>query len=645
MVSSERGGALHPVKEEESNSDGYDNALGAHDNTTKNSDSDVQRSPTPYSEAFTEMTANYEIVEHEVTAEGSYTIRKAKKEDSEYSGILPKHPPPEEDENWRTLEKEDAAFVSQEAEKYADELEECFTLLDSGRQAIAPRIMELCCESDSGITRMAERMGCEGYRAGLFNNCDLLKKSGFRNAMTMLETYQPDVMIVSLPCGPTSSIQELNKLTPEGALKVERKVSVSRRLAGKAVRLMERQLELGGHVLQEWPRTNGGWNFASIRHFWNRCAQRGHHYEARVDGCTYGLQYQGELMKKPWLIKGTTSEVWQLHSVCQGGHYHVPCEGGNRTRASALYPPAMCKRIIHVLKKVHSQSGARDPRRHILMAGTQNPAVIDPNILRKETEQDLMRWSTELLRLHKKLGHPSTQAFVKMLRDRGATSTILTLASQLKCMDCQEASIPPSRRVTTLETATELWEVLQIDNMEITVGDRTYHFQVMVDEASSYGVISFLFDHPAQDSRNATCEEVIESLQKHWVQYFGYPRKIKYDREGAHRGKDFGDWGESVAVEMDAIPAEAHGQTGKAERLIGDIKQKILKYLRSSNESPPQAAWAMMAAHNSMAVVGGFSPMQWVFGRSFSESDRLHQAPDLPWWSTMSAEDRMWEKS
>lgn len=644
MVSSERGGALHPVKEEESNSDGYDNALVARDNTTKNSDSDVQRSPTPYSEAFTEMTANYEIVEHEVTAEGSYTIRKAKKEDSEYSGIQPKHPPPEEDENWRTLEKEDAAFVSREAEKYADELEECFTLLDSGRQAIAPRIMELCCESDSGITRMAERMGCEGYRAGLFNDCDLLKKSGFRNAMTMLETYQPDVMIVSLPCGPTSSIQELNKLTPEGALKVERKVSVSRRLAGKAVRLMERQLELGGHVLQEWPRTNGGWNFASIRHFWNRCAQRGHHYEARVDGCTYGLQYQGELMKKPWLIKGTTSEVWQLHSVCQGGHYHVPCEGGNRTRASALYPPAMCKRIIHVLKKVHSQSGARDPRRHILMAGTQNPAVIDPNILQKETEQDLMRWSTELLRLHKKLGHPSTQAFVKMLRDRGATSTILTLASQLKCMDCQEASIPPSRRVTTLETATELWEVLQIDNMEITVGDRTYHFQVMVDEASSYGVISFLFDHPAQDSRNATCEEIIESLQKHWVQYFGYPRKIKYDREGAHRGKDFGDWGESVAVEMDAIPAEAHGQTGKAERLIGDIKQKILKYLRSSNQSPTQAAWAMMAAHNSMAVVGGFSPMQWVFGRSFSESDRLHQAPDLPWWSTMSAEDRMGEK-
>lgn len=274
---------------------------------------------------------------------------------------------------------------------------------------------------------------------------------------------------------------------------------------------------------------------------------------------------------KDWrLIRGTTQEVWQLHSVCQGGHIHAKCEGGERTRAFALYPSAMCKRVVHVLKKIHNQKGGM-PRRHVWMASQENPAAIDPEVLKKETEQDLMRWSTELLRLHKLLGHPSSQAFVKMLRDRGANSTIVTLASQLHCMDCQEASIPPSRRVTTLETSTELWEVVQVDNMEITIGGWTYHFQLMVDEASSHGVVSFLFAHQASDSRNATSEEIIDSLQKHWIQYFGYAKKFKYDQEGAHRGRLFTEWGESVAIEMEAIPAEAHGHTGKVERLIGDI--------------------------------------------------------------------------
>jgi hypothetical protein len=27
---------------------------------------------------------------------------------------------------------------------------------------------------------------------------------------------------------------------------------------------------------------------------------------------------------------------------------------------------------------------------------------------------------------------------------------------------------------------------------------------------------------------------------------------------------------------------------------------------------------------------GGYSPIQWVFGRDFAEADRLHDGPDLP---------------
>ena len=99
------------------------------------------------------------------------------------------------------------------------------------------------------------------------------------------------------------------------------------------------------------------------------------------------------------------------------------------------------------------------------------------------TDQELLKVANELLALHK-LGHLSTQTFVKMLRDRGASTMVRTIATNLHSMDCEEEAIPPSRRAVTLEGATQLWEAVQLDNMEVTTGDETYHFQILLDEAS-----------------------------------------------------------------------------------------------------------------------------------------------------------------
>ena len=76
-------------------------------------------------------------------------------------------------------------------------------------------------------------------------------------------------------------------------------------------------------------------------------------------------------------------------------------------------------------------------------------------------------------------------------------------------------------------------------NMEITVGDFTYHFQIIIDEASGYGAANYLFKHDAAPgcSRNAATMGCIEALYKGWIQCFGYPKMIKLDKEGAHRGR------------------------------------------------------------------------------------------------------------
>ena len=519
------------------------------------------------------------------------------------------------------------------------------------------KVMELCCEADSGISTEVEAMGGIGIRCGLHNGCDLQKEAGVQKVLQLLEKEKPDLLWVSFPCGPTSVIQELNMLTEEGRERIRKKVLKSKKLVGNGIRVMERQVQLGGEVFQEWPANNRAWGFTSIRTFWDRIYQKQTVFEARIDGCAYGLKAPDGLkrnakglqapegfMKKPWRIRATSSLVWNLQKTCPGDHEHIPCEGGQRTRMSAFYPDAMCRKVAHLVKCVHENRLRQETLAHYSCPGyamAATPVEGNPDSLKDCTNEELHRWANNLLKLHKKLGHPSRQAFTRMLRDRGATIRMITIASNLHCRDCEESRMAnPQHRGFTLETAEHLWEVVQLDNFEFSYGMETYHFQLLVDEASGYSVLNYLFKHPIQESRSPSTAEILQGILKSWIQYFGYPQKFKLDKEGGHRGRDLEQWGDTHGVEFEFVPAEAHGQIGKVESAIGKLKSKLQAHLRGEEDDPVAAAWSMVAAHNSMARRGGYSPIQWVFGKDFTDADRLHDGPDLPFWSSLNTDEK-----
>ena len=542
------------------------------------------------------------------------------------------------------MEQEETDFLHESLENAVQDVEQQFSevLTATRSKTSSPTVMELCCEMDSGITAEMEKSFGVGVRCGIHNGCDLLKGRGLSKTLAMLEETRPDVLWVSFPCGPTSMLQELNKRDEESIARIEKKVARSRRLVRNGLVVMERQLELGGEVLQEWPLGNKAWNFHSIREFWKKRDREGRAFEARVDGCAYGLQVPEGYIKKPWLLRSTSKWVWSMEKRCPGLHVHdhVPCEGGQRARLSALYPKAMCKRVAYVVRAIHNSLREMVPE-EIWAIHPEG----DPECLKEHTEQELMHWARELMKLHKKLGHPSRQSFVKMLRDRGASMKIITLASQMRCQDCDEATVPPSRKAVTLEVASSTWECLQLDIMEHTVGDTTYKFLVFIDEASSYGAVASLGSHHVKQSLGTTTAKMVEVLFQTWIQYFGFPKKIKLDREGTFRGRELEEMCQGNGVELEAIPAEEHGSIGQVERLIGSLKSKLQRFLRSSDMDPQVACWAMVAAHNSMARVGGFSPCQWVFGRDFTDADRLHDGGDLPYWSSVAVDERFHRKN
>ena len=169
---------------------------------------------------------------------------------------------------------------------------------------------------------------------------------------------------------------------------------------------------MGRHVTQEWPRYNKGWSFSCIKRFWSRWTD----FEAQVDGCAYGLEApSGGKIKKPWTFKGTHPAIWQLQRRCTCTEKHVPLEGGQLCRMSALYTPALAKQYVRVCRTIKETQDC--PEASVMAVR----ADYDPESLQSWTEQEMLKCSTELLKLHKKLGHPSRQSFVKMLRDRGAS--------------------------------------------------------------------------------------------------------------------------------------------------------------------------------------------------------------------------------
>ena len=174
------------------------------------------------------------------------------------------------------LTREDTTFLLQELDKFNSEIDELFAALNvftpDGRP---PTVLELCCEEDSGLTKAIEQHGGSRHTLWTFQTLRLEQTEWFQQGEIPDRGAKPDAVWVALPCGPISSIQGLNKLTPEGMEKVQAKVAKSRKLAGRAVTPMELQVGPGGEVIQEWPRYNNkGWKFNCVQTFWNR---REHH--------------------------------------------------------------------------------------------------------------------------------------------------------------------------------------------------------------------------------------------------------------------------------------------------------------------------------------------------------------------------------
>ena len=254
---------------------------------------------------------------------------------------------------------------------------------------------------------------------------------------------------------------------------------------------------------------------------------------------------------------------------------------------------------------------------------------VDTSCLNTLTTSELERLMQHVRQLHRRFGHPSNRLLVKNLLHRNADEKVVAAASQLECDECLESQIKMPSPAVNLDKCEKLWSCLQVDGFHLRCGATVYHFLLMVDEASGFAVVREMFSHPEEDHQNMSGPEVVQVLQEAWFQYFGYPDMIKLDLEGALRSRALHEACADKGIDLVPAPAEYHEMIADVEREIGYVRQHLERFLRGGAfEKPGQAALAAVTAHNSLARVHGFSPLQWALGRDMSLGQR---ASDAPW--------------
>ena len=408
--------------------------------------------------------------------------------------------------------------------------------------------------------------------------CDLATNGGFHQARELLTSLKPEWLWCHVPQGPPLLFaDEESWPDPKQARKAKRYLKVLRH-----VLLLSRDHVLGGGKLIWFlPSTSTAGNVREVQRFWN------HYGKGPANAITEGV-----------FMFSNVLEVCDLPS-------RQPRE-----------------RMWATLTSATTSSAAL-----MLDDATDMVLPVDTSCLETLTTTELDRLMHHVHQLHRRFGHPSNRLLVKNLIHRNADEKVVAAASKLECDECLESQIKMPSPAVNLDKCEKLWSCLQVDGFHLRCGEMVYHFLLMVDEASGFAVVREMFSHPEEDHRNMSGPEVVHVLQEAWFQYFGYPEVLKLDLEGALRSKVLREACADKGIDLVPAPAEYHEMIADVEREIGYVRQHLERFLRGGGfEKPGQAALAAVAAHNTMARVHGFSPLQWALGRDMSLGNRAHEA-------------------
>ena len=389
-----------------------------------------------------------------------------------------------------------------------------------------------------------------------------------------------------------------------------------------AALVYEVQRRGGRHAHLEHPWTSRAWLTKAFK----RLAG----YVTKVDQCQYGLCIPD--------VNGTRSPVQrttcfmttkatlheELGKTCPGKHKHV-VEHEATTEDLKEFPPKLAAKLAELMVKecaddVFAETDEADAE-HEAQTEPKEPNTKDETIesnrrLRARVGNQAMNYIT---RLHKNLGHPSSRVLLRMLEEVQATDAVKEAAKNYICPLCYErrppAGVPPAAGLP----ARHFNDRVLADSAWVDTKDGRKCVLTLMCQATRYVAVRVLH------SEKST--EFVKGIERSWVKHFGPPKYLRVDEAKGWSSQFVREWCADHNVTIEVAPAEAHSWLGACERRHQVVRRALELYMDEKGERTvktlAEAAIYIPSQVNNLSFVKGFTPHQWLMGRSPMQATSL----------------------
>ena len=401
---------------------------------------------------------------------------------------------------------------------------------------------------------------------------------------------------------------------------------------------LESILAHGGDVAWEWPTSAAaGWRSRAIGKLEKLFRRYGKGvYYARIEGCAYGLEWQGLPVRKRWTILTSSQALYTtLCRRCPGPEAHpehAECRG-LCAQASAYYPSKMCADTLKAFQHQWIQEDhglVRDTEIHLLgvppsdaqelTAGETVLALsrtrLEPNA---PTGRRLEAVKSAMMRVHRASGHSGFSNLRRLLEARQAPKWAQDLAMTLQCPECTEASKPRPAPPASLGAEPALFEIVGTDIFEWEDDDEKTKYKVALwrDRASGLTFLDVLQSFSSRETWEPKSVDMIESFCR-WLSRYPAPTWVATDAARYFSSVEFLEFCGRSGIGHTVAPAEAHWLMGSEESAINLVRQTMGRLRKEFMKYKVVTLFDLVAhAMNSHVGASGFSAYQWVHGQDF----------------------------
>ena len=217
----------------------------------------------------------------------------------------------------------------------------------------------------------------------------------------------------------------------------------------------------------------------------------------------------------------------------------------------------------------------------------------------------------ELYRLHRNLGHPDNQTFVRALNHANAKSEVIEWTKKFfNCPLCEGRRKPTAPQPGYLARNLPFNEVVGVDTFFYKFHEQEKIFLNCVCWATGLQIV--------EEIPQKTAFQTFQSFAKIWLVHYGHPTIVIIDQGTEYTGQEFQGRIHDMGVMVHAIDARSPWQNGKTERAGGILKEKLsllLEEIVATTEAEfSQCVWETQIARNRYMNKSGLSPFQRVFG-------------------------------